>query len=178
MLGLILGLVGTGGGLGLLAYLVGPAAIFAFLKQIPAWAYLAVAIIGLIVFLTISRGHAIDRYKADEVQLASICSSVRIAAGNPKLDCKQAGQQIVELGKTIATLKATIADRNAKVDALGKASADQQAAAEQASRNAQERARRADATASRLLASSRSGAHPTGSAAACEPSKALTDAWR
>jgi hypothetical protein len=48
-------------------------------------------------------------------QLAIICAATRTASGQPKLDCKQAPQQIQFMGQAIATLKAGIAKQNAAV---------------------------------------------------------------
>lgn len=108
-------------------------------------------------------------------ELATICAATRAAAENPKLDCKQVPAQIGQLGQSIAALKSAIADQNEAIASLGKHSADQQAAAAQASQVAQNRAGKAQATSGRLTASSRAS---DAQAKPCAPSKALTDAWQ
>lgn len=110
-------------------------------------------------------------------KLEIICKSTREAADNPKLDCGNVVVQIQQLGTAVKTTTDALNAQNAKVAALGKASADQQAAAKEAVSKAQGRAQKAEATANRLIASSRSGNAPAGSVAACKPSKALTEVW-
>lgn len=110
-------------------------------------------------------------------QLATICAATRAAADNPKLDCAQVPSQISELGKSIATLKAALADQNAKVAALGAETARQQADSAEALKRATTRADAALTQSERLKASA---AHNASGAAsgACQPSKALTEAWK
>src|SRR2546423_14012558 len=98
----IAGVLGVGG-LGAAAWLLGPAALLGFgrsalgfLAKIPWQVWAAAAVLVLIVFLFISRAHALERAKADEVQLATICAATRTAADNPKLDCKFVPAQIRE----------------------------------------------------------------------------------
>lgn len=138
-----------------------------------------IAVIAAVVLIFIGlalRWHSLLLDRDDH--LAAICHETRVASGLPKLNCDEVIPEIDALGQAVVTLKSALADQNAKVAALGKQSADQQAAAAQASKTAQERAQRAEATAARLIASSRAGGAPAGSAAACQPSKVLQESWR
>ena len=147
----------------------------------PTWltlklgAYIAGAV-AILAFVLLAF-HWKDTMTARGEKLATICAATRAAADNAKLDCGHVPAQIGELGKSIATLKAALADQNAKVAALGEQTKQQQADSARASQKAQERAGRAEATSARLSASA---AHSASSAASgpCEPSKALKEAWR
>lgn len=103
---------------------------------------------------------------------AALCEAARDAAANRKLDCRDAGTQIRALGTSLANVTAALKRQNAAVDALAKASAQQQAAAAKASQKAEARAAEAERVADRLTASSKA---PTN--AGCEPSKALQEQW-
>lgn len=105
-------------------------------------------------------------------ELATICAATRTAADNPKMDCKLIPQEVALLGQSMATLKAGVADQNAKIAAFGQQTTQEQADSAKASQMAQERAGKAQATSTRLDASSRAGGAP------CEPSKALKGSWR
>jgi hypothetical protein len=131
----------------------------------------ALAVLAFVLLAFHWKHQASDR--ADK--LATICTATRSAADNPKLGCGQVVVQISELGKSVATLKAGIASQNAAVNDLAAKSAASQAAAIEASRNAQARARGAEAASQRLRASSRVAVPLS---ASCEPSKAAKDAWR
>jgi hypothetical protein len=111
-------------------------------------------------------------------QLATICTATRLAADNPKMDCKLAPQQIGLMGQAIADDKAAIAKQNTAVNALATESARQKAEGAAAVSKAQGRAQSAEATASRLAASARAGGAVAGPTAACKPSKALAGAWQ
>jgi hypothetical protein len=104
--------------------------------------------------------------------LAVICQSTRAASGNPKLKCSEVPAQIKFMGEAIGTLTTAIHKQNDAVAAMGAETARQQGESAKASQVAQERARGAQATSTRLTASSRSGGPP------CEPSKALKGAWQ
>lgn len=106
----------------------------------------------------------------DQVTVAT-----RLAADNPKLAKKDVAQQVGLLGKAISDLKAGIANQNAAINAHAEETKRQQEAATVARKRALQRAERAEATASRLNASSRSSA---ATARPCEPSEALTEAWQ
>lgn len=105
-------------------------------------------------------------------KLAVICQSTRDASGNPKLKCAEVPAQIKFMGEAIGTLTTAIHKQNDAVAAMGTETARQQGESAKASQAVLGRAREAQATSSRLEASSRSGGP------ACEPSKALKGAWR
>lgn len=151
-----------------------------FLSRVPWYAYAAVALVGLLLWLVISRGDWIDRAHADEARLTALCQATRDAARNPKLDCGATEKQIQLLGQAVDTLKGSLAQQNAAVKALGDQTKAEQIAAEKASQAAQERADEAQAVADRLLASSHSAAGKSGPAATpgCQPSTTLQDQWR
>lgn len=146
-----------------------------FLAKVPWYVYAAAAVIGLIAFLTISRGHFIDRAHADEARLASICESVRIADHSPKLDCSKDAAQVILMGQALEATTAAILKQNAAVKALAATSAAEQAKAAQASQEAEQRAKAAQTASESLAASARA---PGRSSAPCAPSKTLTDQWR
>jgi hypothetical protein len=105
-------------------------------------------------------------------KLAVICQSTRDASGQPKLKCSDVPAQIKFLGEAVTVLTNGIHRQSNMVDALGKESERQKAEAAKASQAAQKRSTGAQATATRLEASSRAGGPP------CEPSKALKGAWQ
>jgi hypothetical protein len=130
--------------------------------------------VGVLIFVLLAlhwKHQATDRGE----KLATICSVTRSAAVNPKMKCSDVPVQIKELGDSVTNLKAGIVMQNAAVNALGAKSKADQAAAAEASKHAQARARGAEATSERLKASARSMVAPS---ASCEPSKAAKDAWR
>jgi multidrug efflux pump subunit AcrA (membrane-fusion protein) len=136
-----------------------------------AFAIAAAAIIGFVTWSFSLR----TRLEHRDAQLAAICAATRTAANQPKLDCKQVPQQIGFLGQTVTALSNALKAQNSAVEALGQQSADQQQKAAQASQAAQGRAREAEATSTRLNASSRSG---EALAKPCAPSRALKEAWQ
>jgi hypothetical protein len=128
----------------------------------------AVAILAFVLLAFHWKHQAADR----KDQLAAICTETRSAAENPKLACNRVSAQIGQLGLSVIALKGALADQNAKVAQLGQETAQQQADSARASQVAQKRADKAEATSTRLDASSRSGGAP------CEPSAALKGAWK
>jgi hypothetical protein len=108
-------------------------------------------------------------------KLATICQATRDASGQKKLPCSDVPEQVKFMGEAVKTLSGSLARQSAAVASLGEQTKAQQAASVQASQKAQERAGRADATASRLTASSRAG---EAQAKPCAPSKALQESWR
>lgn len=108
-------------------------------------------------------------------RLTAICTATRTASGNPDLACKDVPKQISFMGETISALSNSLKVQNAAVASLGEQTKQQQAESAKASQAAQERSKKADATSTRLDASSRSSA---ATAKPCEPSKALTEAWK
>ena len=131
----------------------------------------ALAIIGLLAMVN---GWRVERNHLRDWQ-TQVVAAARDASDSPKLAAKDVPAQIKLLGQGIATLKASIANQNAAIAALGKQSSDEQAAAAQASKTAVERASKAQATSERLNASSRAG---EAQAKPCAPSKALSEAWK
>lgn len=134
-----------------------------------------VAIGGALLLLTVlvmDRNHQRSLARERGEKLEMICASVRDAAGNPKLACKDVVKQIGEMSDSIGQLKRGIAEQNAAVNELARKSANQQKEAAKASQKAKERADKALATSVRLKASSRAGGPP------CEPSEELKEAWR
>lgn len=128
----------------------------------------ALVVLGLIA----DRGRWMHRAHNAEAENATVCAAVRAAADNPRMDCKLAAQQVGLLGQAIVNLKAGVVHQNAAVSALATESARQKAEAAKAVLSAQGRAREAQATSSRLTASSHAGGPP------CEPSKVLKGSWR
>jgi hypothetical protein len=133
--------------------------------------------VGLLMLLGLILGLKHYKHLADVrgQSLAVICETTRTASGNPKLKCAEVPQQIQFMGEAIGTLTTTIHKQNDAVAAMGAETARQQAASGQALKTAQARAGRADATSTRLSASSRAG---EAQAKPCEPSKALKEAWQ
>jgi hypothetical protein len=105
-------------------------------------------------------------------KLAVICQTTRDASGNPKLKCGEVPDQIKFMGETITALKNALHVQNDAVAALGAQTKQQQTDSAKASQAAEKRAQGAQATSTRLGASSRVGGPP------CEPSKALKGAWQ
>lgn len=180
MLAFILSLLGIGGvGAAAIGIFGAPALLgvgrsaLGFLAKIPWQAYAVAALIGVLAFLIISRGHALDRARKDEASLAQICSAVRDAAGRPHQDCGLAVRQIQALGASVKTLETALADQNERFRELGRKSAAQQAAKAQAERQAMRRANHAESVAERLERSSR-----TPPAVPCRPSKELEQQWQ
>lgn len=146
-----------------------------FIRSIPWYIWLGLALAGLVAFLAISRGHWMERAQTAETQLNVICADVRKAAGNPKLGCKDAPEQIRLLGKAVADLKGAIGRQNAAVTQLGAETKRQQQASAVAQKRAEKRAGLASGTAEGLMASSRSRDRQE---RPCEASEALQEAWR
>jgi hypothetical protein len=134
----------------------------------------ALAVIGILAMVN---GWRVERNHLRDWQ-TTVLAATRDAAVNPKLATKDVPAQIKLLGQAIADLKAGIAKQNAAVNALAVESDRQKAEASQAVLKALGRAQAAQATSARLMASARSGSAPAGSAAACKPSNALTEAWQ
>jgi hypothetical protein len=111
-------------------------------------------------------------------QLATICAATRLAADNPKMDCKAVPQQIGLMGTDIANLKAGLDKQNAAVTALGTESDRQKAEAAVAVSKAATRAQGVEGTIERLKASSRASGPPAGSQAVCVPSKEVQRDWQ
>lgn len=145
----------------------------------PAWLTLklggmifgAVAVIGFVLLAFHWKAQATDRKEKLEI----ICKVTRDAADNPKMNCGNVTLQIGELGASVKNTKAALERQNAAVAALGKASKQQKAEAAEASRKAEKRAQGAEATADRLIASSRAGARLGES---CKASRAVEEAWQ
>jgi hypothetical protein len=125
--------------------------------------------------LLADRGRWMHRAHNAEATNAAYCIDARQAANNPKLDCKQTGQQIIELGRTIGTLTTALHKQSDAVAAMGAETVRQQKAAEDARKAAEKRAGAAQSTVERLSASARA---PERQSKPCEPSKALVGAWR
>lgn len=186
MIAWILSILGLGGAGAVAAYfLAGPAAMLAFgrgalgfLAKIPWQVYVIAALAALLAFLTISRGHWIDRARGDEAQLAAICQAARIADHNPKLDCSKSAAQIMLLGQALEATTAAIGRQNEAIQRLAAATAREQAAAAQARHSAERPARDAEATAARFDAEARSAAAQRAPGAICAPSKALQEQWK
>jgi hypothetical protein len=179
MLAWILSALGLGG-LGALTYLVGPAAmlgfarsIFGFLAKIPWQAYAIAALVGVLAFLVISRGHAIDRYKGDETRLELVCKAVRDVAGRPRQNCELNALQIRAFGKSITDLEGALREQDSRIQELGRKNAELQAEAKAAEKLAAKRANQAESVAQRLDESAKHApAQP------CAVSKALEEQWR
>lgn len=101
-----------------------------------------------------------------------VVEATREAAVNPKLGKDGVAKQIRLLGDSIRDMKAAIGRQNEAVNALAARTAAQQAESARAVLKAAERAEAALATSERLNASARAGGR------VCEPSAALTEAWR
>lgn len=180
MLALILSALGLSGGLGAIAYFMGPSAligiarsIWGFLAKIPWQIYLAAALAGLIAFLMISRSHALERAQAAESRNAEICAAIRQAAGRPHQDCRLGERQIQAFAKSIGNLEGALADQNDRIRELGRKNAALQSAAQLAKRQAANRASEAESIAARLKASSsKAPAQP------CAVSKVLEEQWK
>lgn len=140
-------------------------------------ACLALAIVAIVLVLDLraeKRHLAATQHRlelADDAN-AKDCAAAALAAGNPKLDCRRAAEQIRALGEGLAQARAAIEKQNAAVNALASKSAAQQASAAIVIKRAQDRARDASAVAQRLRASSGKAGDP------CVPSSALIDAWK
>jgi hypothetical protein len=136
-----------------------------------AFAVAAAAILSFVLLAFHWKHQAADRGE----KLAVICQSTRDASGNPKLGCSEVPAQIKFMGEAIGTLTTAIHKQNDAVAAMGAETTRQQADSAKASQAAQERARGAQATSTRLEVSSRAG---EAQAKPCEPSKALKGAWQ
>lgn len=149
-------------------------AIGGFLKRIPPLVWLILAIVALFAVTVMDRNKWKGRAERYNAEAAASYEATKLASGNAHLERKDTPQQIGELGKTIATLKAGIARQNAAVTAMGQKTAEQKEIAAKALRSAAQRVAEAKAVADRLEASARAG----GRAGACEPSKELERQWR
>lgn len=180
MLPILLSLLGLGGGVGALAYFMGPAALLGFAKsalkllaRIPWQIWLGAALAALLAFLIISRGHALERAKAAEARNDQICATVRKVAGRPRQDCRLAELQIQAFGRSIGELEGALADQNSAIRALAKKQAVERAAGAAAERQARSRGAEAESIAAKLIASSKKApAQP------CAVSKALEEQWK
>jgi hypothetical protein len=111
---------------------------------------------------------------AARAQVTEICSAARDAAGNLKLNCRDTAAQVRLLGTSLAATTGALNRQNAAVEALGKATADQQRNAAEASQEARQRAKGAEEVSADLRASARA---PARAGKPCEPSAALKDRW-
>lgn len=134
----------------------------------------ALAVIAFVLLALHWKNQAADRGE----KLATICQATRDASGQPKLKCAEVAKQIGFMGQTITAFSHALDVQSARVAALGAETKRQQGEAAKASQNAQARARGAEATSQRLIASARSTVASRGSQGPCEPSKALEGAWR
>lgn len=134
----------------------------------------ALAIVALLLTINGWRVHAAER----KAELQAICQATRAASGQPKLKCSEVGKQIKFMGEAISTLSDSLAKQNAAIAALGAESKRQQAEADKAAAGAAGRARAAEQAAERLRASARAGVPSGAAAGVCEPSKALSEAWK
>jgi methyl-accepting chemotaxis protein len=133
-----------------------------------------VGLLVLIGLVAMVNGWRVERNHLRDWQ-AGVVQATREASGNPKLGKDHVSAQIGQLGKSIANLKAAIANQNAAVNALAAESDRQRAAAVEAAQRAEKASRGAQATSDSLAASSRSGERLT---KPCLPSPALKDAWK
>ena len=108
-------------------------------------------------------------------KLAVICQTTRTSSGQPKLKCSEVPQQIQFMGEAIGTLTTAIHKQNDAVTAMGARTAQLQSESAKASQKAHERAQGAQATSTRLEASSRSGERQ---ARPCDLSKELKGSWK
>jgi hypothetical protein len=104
-------------------------------------------------------------------KLAVICQFDPRCVGQSEAQVRRSPAQIKFMGEAIGTLTTAIHKQNDAVDAMGAETKRQQAEARKPLR-AKKRAQGAQATSTRLAASSRAGGPP------CEPSKALKGAWQ
>lgn len=139
-----------------------------------AYGVAALLLIGLILGLRHYKSLADDR----GAKLATICQVTRDASGHKSLRCADVPAQITFMGESIAALSNSLKVQNAAVASLGAQSEREKAAAAQASQKADKRAQGAEATATRLEASSRVQRPPSASGAACEASKTVQESWR
>jgi hypothetical protein len=128
-------------------------------------------VVGLFLGLRHYKNLAAER--GDKLEV--ICKATREASGHKNLACGDVPAQISFLGEAVTALSNAIRTQNAAVASLGAESERQKAEAAKASQKAQERARGAEATADRLIASSRVAGPQS---APCKASKAVEDAWR
>jgi hypothetical protein len=135
---------------------------------------LAIAAAAILSFVTLAF-HWKSTMTERGAQLSTICAAIRAAADNPKMDCRAVPQQIGELGKSIANLKAALADQNAKVVALGAETVRQRGLASQAAQEAAQRAKAPARASDSLQASARA---PERLTKPCEPSDTLKGAWQ
>jgi hypothetical protein len=131
----------------------------------------ALVVLGLILGLKHYKHLAEDR----GAKLAIICQATRTASGQPKLKCSEVPTQIQFMGEAIGTLTTAIHKQNDAVAAMGARTVQLQSESAKASQKAQERAQGAQATTTRLEASSRSGERQ---AKPCDLSKELKGSWR
>jgi len=157
--------------------------IFAWLKarkplELLAMALIAVLIVQHFFIINPTRRHLADE-KAKTAQLTKqigeACAAARLAADNPKLDCKQLAGQITALGASLKEVTAGLNSQNAAIRELARQNAEQQAAAAAATKKAQVRAGQALSTAERLKASAGRAAPP---GKECDPSDELKGSWR
>jgi hypothetical protein len=143
---------------------------------------LAMFLIIVVIWLWISRGHALSdaksqRTRADtaEKSLGVVCQATRKAAARPHLDCRQSSIQIGFLGSAIGELKFAIGSQNARIQALAARTATLQASAADAERRAAPRVQRALSASERLKASAAQAPTPEQQ---CKPSEELERSWR
>ena len=130
-----------------------------------------IAVLGF-VFMALSWRAERDRLRDWQ---AVTLSAARDAAGNPKLLVRDVPQQVRELGDGLKRTTEALNRQSAAVDALGRRSAELVAEASRTASAARTRARTPERVSAGLEASSRSSERLR---APCEPSEALTEAWR
>jgi hypothetical protein len=129
----------------------------------------------ILLSLIADRGRWMHRAHAAEAQYALDCAAARKSASNPHMACDQTDEQIGFLGEAITALKNSLHVQNDAVAALNEQTKQQQGESAKASQVAEKRAQAAQATSTRLTASSRSS---EAQAKPCAPSKTLTEAWK
>ena len=130
-----------------------------------------IAVLGFIALALHWKAQAADRGQ----QLATICTVARDASNNPKLKCADVPKQIALMGESLNATRSSLERQNAAVEALAKASEDQQQKAAVAVQDARNRAKQAEAVSAGLRSSSRA---PERAAKPCEPSEKLKEAWK
>lgn len=129
----------------------------------------------MLFLLVADRNRWKGKAEARAEKLELICGTVRDAAGNPKLACRDVVIQISELGKSNARLKAALERQNAAVARMGAETARQKQVAAEALERATGRAKAATSVSDRLAASALLEARKS---APCTPSEELVESWR
>jgi septal ring factor EnvC (AmiA/AmiB activator) len=146
--------------------------------ELLAMALIVVLLVQHFFLLNPARRHLVDeRAKTAQLtkQIGEACAAARLAADNPKLDCRQLAGQITALGASLKETTGALNSQNAAIRELARQTAEQQAAAAVAKKKAQVRADQAISTAERLKASAAKAVPP---GKECEPSDELKGTWR